>query len=366
MSLRLMSTSSTDEPAMISNDGNDRSRTSISTVRSSRRPSRSCSRNRLARRAAPARARRPGPRRAPAGERRQQQVEQALLGVLLGLVAHLLEPLLAHHVDGELDQVAHHRLDVAADVADLGELRRLDLEERRLREPRQAPRDLGLADAGRPDHQDVLRRDLLGHLRRQLLPAHPVAQRDRDRALRLVLADDVLVELGDDLARRQRFGRAPTAIRAGRWAWRSQLFDRDVARSCRCRCRRRSSSPSRRSRGRRASCAAASARAAASAYAPPDPIADDPVVGLDEVAGARQQERRLRVEHDQHRLEPAEDAVGAPVLRQLDGRPLEVAAVLFELRLEPGEQRERIGGRAGESGQDLVVVEAPDLPRRSA
>ena len=33
----------------------------------------------------------------------------------------------------DLDQVAHHRLHVAADVADLGELRGLDLEERRLR-----------------------------------------------------------------------------------------------------------------------------------------------------------------------------------------------------------------------------------------
>ena len=39
---------------------------------------------------------------------------------------------------------------------------------------------------------------------RQLLPPHAVAQRDRDGALRLVLPDDVLVELGDDLPRRQR------------------------------------------------------------------------------------------------------------------------------------------------------------------
>ena len=133
--------------------------------------------------------------------RRQQQVEQPLLGVLPRLAAHLLEPLLAHHVDAELHQIADHRLDVAADVADLGELRRLDLDERRLREPRQPARDLGLPDAGRPDHQDVLRRDLLGELRRQLLPPHAVSQRDRDRALGGGLADDVLVELGDDLAR---------------------------------------------------------------------------------------------------------------------------------------------------------------------
>jgi hypothetical protein len=120
--------------------------------------------------------------------------------------AHVLEPLLAHHVDAELHEVADHRLDVAADVADLGELRRFDLEERRLRQLREPARDLGLADAGRPDHQDVLGRDLLGELGRQLLAACPVAQRDRDRALRRRLSDDVLVQLGDDLTRRERPG----------------------------------------------------------------------------------------------------------------------------------------------------------------
>ena len=46
MSFRLMSTSSTDDPVMISNEGNDFSRTSISTTRASSRPARSCSRNR--------------------------------------------------------------------------------------------------------------------------------------------------------------------------------------------------------------------------------------------------------------------------------------------------------------------------------
>jgi hypothetical protein len=64
-------------------------------------------------------------------------------------------------LDRDLDQIADDRVDVAADVADLGELGRLDLDERRLGEPRQPARDLGLADAGRADHQDVLRRDLL-------------------------------------------------------------------------------------------------------------------------------------------------------------------------------------------------------------
>ena len=93
------------------------------------------------------------------------------------------------------------------DVADLGELRRFDLDERRLREPREAARDLGLADARRADHQDVLRRDLFGDLRRKLLPARAIAQRNRDRAFGLRLPDHVFVELGDDLPRGERLGR---------------------------------------------------------------------------------------------------------------------------------------------------------------
>ena len=63
---------------------------------------------------------------------------------------------------------------------------------------RQPPRDLGLAHAGGPDHQDVLGRDLLAQRLGHLLPAPAIAQRDRDRALGGVLADDVFVELVND------------------------------------------------------------------------------------------------------------------------------------------------------------------------
>ncbi len=205
MSLMLMSTSSTEEPAMISKDGNDRSRTSISTVRSSRRPSRSWSR--IFSRVAFARSRAACGSSSGAGEdggsSRSSSRSSALCSALCCTSSIFSSRTMS---TADLDQVAHHRLDVAPDVAHLGELGCLHLEERRLREARQAPRDLRLADARRPDHQDVLRRHLLRHLRRQLLPAHAVAQGDRDRALRVVLADDVLVQLRDDLARRERFG----------------------------------------------------------------------------------------------------------------------------------------------------------------
>ena len=141
--------------------------------------------------------------------RRQQHVEDALLGGVGGAVAHLARLRLAHLLDRDLDQVADDRVDVAADVADLGELGRLDLDERRVGEPREPARDLGLAHAGRPDHQDVLRRDLLAQRLGHLLPPPAVAQRDRHRALRGVLPDDVLVELGDDLGGSHVRHRAP-------------------------------------------------------------------------------------------------------------------------------------------------------------
>src|SRR3546814_16391148 len=63
--------------------------------------------------------------------------------------------------DGDFRQVTDDLLDVAADVADFGELRRLDLDEGRLCQLGEAAGDLGLADAGRADHQDVLRQHLV-------------------------------------------------------------------------------------------------------------------------------------------------------------------------------------------------------------
>src|SRR4029450_9546774 len=93
-----------------------------------------------------------------------------------GLVAHFRFALFAHHLDGDLDEIAHHRLDVAADVPDLGELRRFDLEERRLRESRQPAGNLRLADAGRTDHEDVLWRNFFGELRGEPLPSIAIAQ----------------------------------------------------------------------------------------------------------------------------------------------------------------------------------------------
>ncbi len=136
-----------------------------------------------------------------------QGIQHPFLGGELGLGRHALAQPLAGHADGDLHEIADDLLDIAADIADLGEFRRLDLEEGRLGQPGQAARDLGLADAGGPDHQDVLGLDLFAQPFGQLLAAPAVAQRNGDGALGLALADDIAVELGDDLARAEALGR---------------------------------------------------------------------------------------------------------------------------------------------------------------
>jgi hypothetical protein len=136
------------------------------------------------------------------GALRDEEFDEALFGEQLGAVFHVVELLFAHHVDGDLHEVAHDGFDVAADVADLGELRGFHLEEGRVGELGEAAGDLGFADAGRADHEDVFRHDLFGEIGRKLLAAGAIAQRDGHGALGGGLADDVLVELGDDLARR--------------------------------------------------------------------------------------------------------------------------------------------------------------------
>ena len=132
-----------------------------------------------------------------------QRLDHPVLGGAMRLGAHLLAHPRAGFDDGGIDQIADDAVHVAADIADFGELRRLDLQERRAGELGQPAADLGLADAGRADHQDVLGIDLVAQVGRKLAAPPAVAQRHGDGPLGFVLADDVAVEFGDDLARGQ-------------------------------------------------------------------------------------------------------------------------------------------------------------------
>ncbi len=135
---------------------------------------------------------------------RQENVEKPLLGVFARARLGAFTLFLAQHGHGGLGQIAHHGIHVAPHVANLGELGGLDLDEGRVGQLGQAPRDLGLAHAGGADEHDVLGRDLVAHGARYLLPAPAIAQGHRHGALGRALAHDVAIQLLDDGARGER------------------------------------------------------------------------------------------------------------------------------------------------------------------
>ena len=107
---------------------------------------------------------------------------------------------------GRLDEAQQDVLDVLADVAGLGEARRVSDAERHVDDARERLREERLAASGRSDEQHVglLQLDVAVGLRVRD-PLVVVEDRDREHLLGVLLPDHVLVERrGDDLRIRNR------------------------------------------------------------------------------------------------------------------------------------------------------------------
>ncbi len=131
---------------------------------------------------------------------RQQKVEQSLLGGVFGFDAHLAGFFVADHDHCQVYQIADHALDVTPNVADFGEFTCFDLDEGCLGQFGQPSGDFSFADPGGTDHDDVLRYDLIAQFGGHLLAPPAVTQGDGHRTFGVVLADDMTIEFGDDLA----------------------------------------------------------------------------------------------------------------------------------------------------------------------
>ncbi|EPY33221.1 ATP-dependent HslUV protease ATP-binding protein subunit HslU [Strigomonas culicis] len=132
-----------------------------------------------------------------AGERLQDAILRLHLRLLFVLPADVLLRLRERRLVEVLDDAVH----VAAVEAHLRELGRLHLHEGRVHQLREPPRNLCLAHAGGAYHEDVLRRDLLADVLRDLVAPPAVPQRHRDRLLRIALPYNVAVQLLHQLAR---------------------------------------------------------------------------------------------------------------------------------------------------------------------
>src|SRR5207237_9229194 len=83
----------------------------------------------------------------------------------------------------------------------------------------------------------------------------------------------------------------------------------------------------------------------------------------DPLTGSGHDESVFLVGHDEQRLEAAEHTVAAPILRELDGGARHVAGIALELLLEFLEQGHRVGGGAGEPGDDSAAMDQPNFLR---
>src|SRR5690606_3105453 len=105
---------------------------------------------------------------------------------------------------GSLEQADENVLDILADVARLGECRRVRDRERDLEHTRERLREQRLAHAGRSDQQDVRLVDLDVVEHTMMVDALVVVVDGHcERALRMLLPDHVLIEDVLDLARRR-------------------------------------------------------------------------------------------------------------------------------------------------------------------
>jgi hypothetical protein len=89
----------------------------------------------------------------------------------------------------------------------------------------------------------------------------------------------------------------------------------------------------------------------------------DAVLRFEHIAIAGDDQRILAIGNSQHGLEPPQCAVAAPVLGEFDRRAQQIALMLVELRFEAFEEGERVGRATGKAGEDLPLMNAPNLAR---
>ena len=98
-----------------------------------------------------------------------------------------------HHIDGLLDQVAHHTFYVAAYIPYLRKFGGFHFDKRRIGDFSQPTGNFRFADARSPNHQDVVGRNFALHIGAAVHPAPAVPQGYSYVAFGIVLANNVLI-----------------------------------------------------------------------------------------------------------------------------------------------------------------------------
>mmetsp|Transcript_76483 Transcript_76483/g.205990 ORF Transcript_76483/g.205990 Transcript_76483/m.205990 type:complete len:360 (+) Transcript_76483:886-1965(+) len=138
---------------------------------------------------------------ASAGLRRiaSENVKDTVLHCRLNLSLELFAHFIPLQSDGNFNEILDDGVNILAVEADFGVFCCFDFDERRATELGQSPCNFSLPDSGWPDHQNIFWDHFIAKGGLELHTAPPVPHCNCDSPLSLLLADDVLVEIINDL-----------------------------------------------------------------------------------------------------------------------------------------------------------------------
>ena len=131
----------------------------------------------------------------------QEEIHEPGFRGRAGSLLHSLVFFLAHHMNGDIEEIADHGFHIAAHVTHFREFRGFHLYKGSSAQFGQTARYFGLAAARGTHHDDVLGRNLIAQFLGQLLSAPPVADSHRHHAFGFFLTYDILIEFSHYLMR---------------------------------------------------------------------------------------------------------------------------------------------------------------------
>ena len=110
----------------------------------------------------------------------------------------MLHLFLTQQIDSRIRQVSNDGFDISTHIAHFGEFGGLYFDQGRVGELGQSASDLGFANTGWANHQDIFRTDLIAQFWIQLHAAPAVTQGNGHSALGIALTDNVAIQLSGD------------------------------------------------------------------------------------------------------------------------------------------------------------------------
>ena len=285
----------------------------------------------------------------------RQQIGKPFLSQYAGPRKNPFLVFLLDQTDGVFRQVTDNAFHIPAHIADFGKFGCFHLDKRCVDQLGEPAGNFGFSDAGRADHQDILRNDFIPEGFFHTASAVSVPQCDCDCFFGLVLADNKPVQFMYNLTGcKLLIHVAPSAL---------QRFDNDMIV---CEDADAGCDPERFLRDFSGGQICILYQRPGGCQRVISAGADrcDSFIRINDFTGTAQDQQMVVIRHDQHGLKMAHGLIAAPGLSQLDGCLFQVSAALLQFFFEFFAKSEGIRHASGKAGDHLSVKKPADFPGR--